>query len=467
MSVKFSIEDAKFSPYLQDSIIYLLMTDPDFLKRCYHVVKPSVFSDERKIICKICYDYHSEYSDAPGEYILDIIEDTLSRKPTKRKMVLKYLDRIWDLEPNKYYVLNTFGGFIKEKICADSISKADGLNKKGKIKEAEETILEGFREAYSVTGETVIDYMVHGHKAAVEGGGFQELNFKTFIDPYDRMCGGYYRKEFVLYFGDSSVGKSFRCVYDGKIALLQGKKVLHITLETAKEIIWERYVASFTASFSSEKGGEHQIGDTIKRGGKKIKLKKLSMKKLKQKLDFLKRKRGKLWLHQATNFTYNDLISLLNNLEIMHGEIPDVIIIDSPDQMVLSKKSNQEIRLVEKDLYQRILDLGKDRNATVIATTQAGKQVAKKRLARGEDISENYWKFRIPDTRISLNQTEEEYKRGLLRMYLAGARGSSKHLLVELVQCLEIGQFVLDAKICREDLAMREAKKIKESLGLE
>jgi hypothetical protein len=158
--MKIDFSEARLSNYLIDSVVKLLIEDNDFVKKVKAFIKPKVFvTEERVALVKAIYEYVEKFGKAPGEYIFDIIEDRFERNPDKKELILKYVERLMsEVECNKDYVLERFGGYVKQKLCQDAIERAYQSVMKGQIEYAEATILGGFRDAYSLTAENVIDY---------------------------------------------------------------------------------------------------------------------------------------------------------------------------------------------------------------------------------------------------------------------------------------------------------------------
>jgi KaiC/GvpD/RAD55 family RecA-like ATPase len=447
--LRIDFTEAKFSNYLIDSVVKLLIEDSDFAKKVKNLIKPKVFlTEERIALVRAIYRYIEEFDRAPGEYVFDIIEDKFERDREKKELLFAYLDKLVDIDCNKDYVLERFGGYVKQKLCQDAIERAHQSVLKGQIEYAEATVLGGFRDAYALTTEGLIDYLSYyamdsGNMGVVE----EEVNFKTLIDVYDKKYGGLWKKEMLLIFGDYNIGKSFFVVQLGRSALVQGKKVLHVTLETSKEIIWERYCMCFTGKLSRRglrgEDDEENLRKKIMMGDREVKVRPYRMGELRKKLDFLRRRKGKLWLYQGMGFKFSDLKNLLDNIEVLNGQVPDVVIIDSPDQM-LTGQNDVEFRMREKSLYKKLLDLTKERNITMIVTTQARRGSRKKKLTRGEDIAEGYDKIRIVDTAITINQSEEEYKRQIVRLYIDRCRGGKKGCMIEGDQMFDVGQFIFN-----------------------
>lgn len=439
----FYIEKARFSPYLLDGIIYLAINDDDFLRKIYSVVKPKVFSNERELVLTLVYEYFEEYKAAPKNYFYDIVEDFLYKRPSQRNLLLKYCERLKNLTVNKSYIINKFSSFLRDVICKKAIEKAKNAIDKGEIKKAEEIILEDFRLANTLNSETVFNLLEDDLMKKTD---FLVVNMFTYIDLYDTMVGGFYRKELVLIFGDTSVGKTWMTIYFGKMALVQGKNVLHITLETAKELIAYRYAMAFTST-NPKLGSQSNI---VLPDGEKLKISGYSKSKVRKAINVLKARKGKLWLYEDTGLTFSKFKNIVNNIEVTEGVIPDIIILDSPDQMVSEKKYN-ELRLEEKFLYKQLLDFTKERNVTLIVTTQANRKAHKRRILTKEDVAEGFDKIRIVDTVWALSQDEEDLKNSVFKIIHIKSRLDKKCPIIKVTQCLDIGQMVLKSEMYVDD----------------
>jgi KaiC/GvpD/RAD55 family RecA-like ATPase len=270
----------------------------------------------------------------------------------------------------------------------------------------------------------------------------------------------------VLVFGDQNVGKSFCMVHFGKVALMQRKFVVHITLETSKDIIMNRYASAFPSRVIPNSSYDLLDKENLLlANGQNFKLRKMNQKILDKKVAFLHRIGAQLHLHQATNFSFKDFVALIDMLELQYERVPDLVIIDSPDQMKFDTKY-KEYRHAERELYQDLLDFSKDRCCTLVVTTQAGRQASKKELTKGADVAESYDKVRIVDTVLTLNQTEEEQSKGLLRLLHYKSMSCAKYHLIEIVQALPVGQFCMEAKMLSRKIGVKVANEIASSLGV-
>jgi hypothetical protein len=436
---KVEIENDQFSPYLSDSIVHQMVFNTDFLKRCFRNIDSHSFTDERRVVVKLCYDYFKQYKKAPSDYIIGLADSYAKTHGGKKNLLNKYLIRLADLDVNEKYVNKNLKTFAQNGICQSAIEAAQVLTLQGKIDKAQKKILQEFKRAYAFGGTSIENDL--DCKENLEDSE-DEFNMKTMIDPYDKVVGGFVKPELHLVFGDTNIGKSYYMVFLTEAALIQGKKVLFVTLETSKKKLKRRLAGAILGRAIRTHGG--MITDSESHAS--IKKTRFINSMYKDKKDYLKKRGGKLWWHEATHFTMDDLNELLDSIELMQDAIPDLIIIDSPRQM-RSDVKYKEYRYGEEEKYVDLLDMSKDRNATIAVTEQANRKAGDSLLVVGKHMGEAYAKLQIVDSCNTLTQTMDMYKRGKLWIFNCKNRGAAKNTLIEVQQSLHTGQFILNAKL--------------------
>lgn len=437
--------EKSLTQYLLDAVIKLAIYDKEFLEKFCDYLLPRLFQFPRREVVECVRRFWLSKRMVLGDFIFQEVSKFVSER--RVHLVVEYLSRLKEMEVNKEYVFREFADFVKQQILLDGIQRASKAISERNFKYAEGIVLGVFQDISKLSSDNVKDLISSYELSLVNSE--PVLSLRTGIRPYDEVYGGLWEKEFVLVMGDTSVGKTFCMVYLGKVALVQGKKVLHVTLETSKEVVWERYKMSFTAQVSDRL--RHIVGDEdiseveVVVGGDVLKVKILDKESVRKKLEMLKRRGARLWLYQALQFSVRDLYDLFKRIEIKEGVKPDLVIIDSPDQMV-GGGSGEELRMRERDIYRRLLDFAKEKNVVLVVTTQVRRGSKRKYLVRAEDVAEAYDKVRIVDTVWVLNQTEEERDAGLIRIYVDKNRTGRAGLLIEGDQCLAIGQFILKAR---------------------
>lgn len=428
--------------YLLDAVVKLAVYDEGFLKKFYDYLLPKVFRSPRRDVIECVRKYWNSNKRVLGDFIFQEILKYVNS--SKVEQVTEYLKRLQDVRVDVDYVSKSFGEYVKKQVLKDGIRRAEEAVEKGNFTYAESIVTGVFSDITRLSGVSVLDVVREGGLGASREDDMV-LCMRSGIKPYDDVYGGFWEKEMCLVMGDTNVGKTFCMVHLGKVAMIQGKKVLHVTLETSKEMVWERYKMSLTARVS--KRMRHIFGEDVNEfevnvGDDVLKVNVLSEEGVKKKLDMLKRRGARLWLYQALQFGVRDLFNLVHQIESYEGQKPDVVVVDSPDQMI-GGGSGDELRVRERDIYRRLLDFAKEKNVVLITTTQVRRGSKKKYLVRAEDVAEAYDKVRIVDTVWILNQMEEEREAGVIRIYVDKNRSGKAGLLLEGEQCLAIGQFIL------------------------
>lgn len=437
--VEFNINESRFSSYLLDSIVHLLVFDKEFLGRCSVLFKPSVFEGERRVVAELCYDYFAKYSSAPCEYVVDLVESYLSKKPQQRPLLLKYLERIADMDVNKNYVFESFGGFVRDKMCSDAIVRAEQLVRQGRYVEAREDIIRTFKDAELINGDSVFDFLDPANVDNILERENRGKLLKTFIDPYDKVVGGVGKPEMILVFGEKNVGKSFLMAHLGTVFALQGENVLEIHLETPLDEMKLRHAAAFTGMRTKFRGDNEDHDGSAKAAVKA---------RLKKKIGFISRRGGSLWLYEDTAFTMSKLEALVDNIEFTKGKSPTVVLLDSPKQMIAESRYRDYLRDQEY-LYRRLLDFSKARQVALVVTGWAQRKSGRYgdfHVTRGQQVAGSIEQVNIVDTVWTLSQNEEESARGIVWMFVPYSRFYKKFLTIEIEQNLDIGQFVINAR---------------------
>lgn len=456
------------SRYLADAIVYFMLYDEDFLKQFSEYVVPRVFAFPYRPIMECIAYFWTKHKKVLGDSIFHEIKRFAPQG--QASLVEEFLKRIKGNRYDKEYVLKETGNFVKKLVLLEGIGRAQEAIKRGEFNYAEGIVRGVFKDVSRFGSDAIVDVI----DASLQGNGFMDfcnslgaLNMRTGMSCYDNRYGGLWTKEFLLIMGDTNVGKTFCVVYLGKLALLQGKKVLHVTLETSKELVQERYFMSLSAKVSrrfyevvSREGDFFNVADDgfeskdsdikekleVQVGNNTIEVEVMREEHIMRKLEFLKRRGARLWLYQGVGFSVRDLVELLEKIEIEYGEKVDIVLLDSPDQMISGSKVSDEVRLRERDIYRRLLDLTKERNITTVVTTQARRGSRNKFLLTSEDVAEAYDKVRIADTVWVINQTKKEAEANIVRIYVDKCRHAKPGLLIEADQCLPIGQFILNPR---------------------
>ena len=317
-------------------------------------------------------------------------------------------------------ILDTFERFIKKMKFLEANDKITDYYNQGKKDQAWDMFVKYADEfsKFSIQDakfETVFgDFAKRQAQRQSEDYNFR-FKIPTGIDEVDYRLGGETggpeTGECVLWLGDSGAGKSQVLVHCGVSAARQGHRVAHFQLEGTKEQCLNRYDAAWTGTLYSE----------VKLGNipaKKMEVSKRIINKL---------KRSDIIVSSEETFNAKTLVDVrreLKEMEKSYGKI-DVIIIDYLELLEVGDGHNyspSEERFRQAKLAKGMKMLAMEFNTVVHTATQSSnipeecKNDPEFVITRAQ-LSEDKGKCRPMDIFITLNQTRDERKEEVMRLY--------------------------------------------------
>ena len=343
--------------------------------------------------------------------------------------VLEKLEEIGDVEidENGGYelIIDSFEKFIKKMKFLEVNDKiADTYNRGDK---------EGAWELFVKSAEDFSKFSIQDAKFETVFGDFAERqakrksedwNFRykipTGIDELDYRLGGESggpeTGECVLWLGDSGAGKSQCLVSLGISAARQGFRVAHFQLEGTKEQCLNRYDAAWTGTLYQDV----KLGNIT---AKKMEVTKRIIKKL-RKTDII--------VSSEETFNAKTLVDIrreLKEMEKKYGKI-DVIIIDYLELLELGdghRYTPSEERFRQAKLAKGMKMLAMEFNAVVHTATQSSNIPEEQKndpefIITRAQLNEDKGKCRPMDVFVTINQTRDERKEEIMRLYIDKAR---------------------------------------------
>lgn len=340
--------------------------------------------------------------------------------------VLEKVEEISDVEVdeenvgNEAMVIDTFERFIKKMKFLEANDRITDFYNQGKkdqawnmfVKYAEEFSQFSIQDAKF---ETVFGDFAQRQAQRKSEDYNKRFKIPTGIDEIDYRLGGESggpeTGECVLWLGDSGAGKSQVLVHCGVTAARQGHRVAHFQLEGTKEQCLNRYDAAWTGTLYSD----------VKLGNipaKKMDVSKRIIKKL---------KRSDIYVSSEETFNAKTLVDVrreLKEMEKMYGKI-DVIIIDYLELLEVGDGHNYspgEERFRQAKLAKGMKMLAMEFNAVVHTATQSSSIKEEERndpefvITRAQ-LNEDKGKCRPMDIFITINQTRDERKEEVMRLY--------------------------------------------------
>ncbi len=443
----------KITEYIQDSIISLLLQDKNFLMLCRTNVSTDLFDGRvRKDLCSMIYSYYDSYGDSPKEDFKDYIK--LSKDRTKEtKLYRLYLKKIKHLDLNKKYVISQLIEWIQYQQLTGAVLKSAELIKDKRYKEVKHIIIEAFN-----TKLNILDVGMDFWDFAYTGETDLDVVCRTGIRTVDKKLRGYCRSELFLWLGATNVGKSWALIDGARSALLQGKNIVYYSIEMTTTNIMKRLGMAISGMKREHTNDFDEDIIVTYSDGKMVNFKDREVlntdsEAYKHTRSFYKKRRGKIIVKEGieNRWTVGSIHSHLNQLEIS-GFVPDIIFIDYADLLTSDRKFKEKIHEID-DVFVNLRGLSKERNIAVVSATQGTRDAIDARRVGLRQTSGSIGKAKIADVVITLNQTEDERRNRVMRLFGAKVREGTKYWWVHLTQVLEIGAFCVDdEELITEDL---------------
>jgi replicative DNA helicase len=455
------MQDQKLSGALQENILTLLVFSDEYSSIIRNSITPNLFeSAVFRDIASQAIDFIDQFGTSIKEHLPDSLEHILEgsdkRKATSYSRVMDNLYLAKD-SINGKYVINQLNGFIRQQNIKNAIVKAVASIENGEIDQAEVDLQYGLnKQIVTFTPGISLGDASQSLKffdSATEG---IQLGIKTLDDRGITPAPG----EMFLVIAPAKKGKSWALVHIGKMALLQRKKVLVITLEMSEYKYAQRFIQSFfaigkreanvkTPQFVTDSLGrlvdieiETIVRPTLNDPGIRAELASRLTREFKY--------RPPLMIKQfpTGSLTIPALKAYLDGLERFHKFVPDVLIIDYPDLMEMDSKN---LRIDTGRIYKDLRGIAVSRNLALVAASQGNREAATSKLVTGEMASEDYSKIATADNVITYSQTLQEKALGLARIFVSQGRNDEDKFVSLITQSYATGQFCLDSTLMLSD----------------
>ena len=403
--------------------LYLLKKDIEFFSEIVPLLKPDYFDfPAYKNVFLGVRNYYDKYRKLPSDSVLpDFINTSVSGAVDNGIDYENTLAEINTIDKSclgdREFLLDTVEEFARQKAMDGAVRKAMViLNEEGDIAEVEELV----KNALLVNRNVDVgqDYFEEVQARLLRS--YQENNerkISTVFATHDRhLEGGLASKELAIVVAPPGVGKSLYLVNQGANAIYDGKNVLYVSLEMSQDKIAGRFDSVLTEIRNTDLKKPH------------------AQLKLKDRLKEVKTKtNGRLIIKEfptgASNV--NQLRALLVQLRLHKDFVPDLIIVDylellRPNRMIESEYQAQQ-RIAEE-----LRGLAVEHKCLVWTASQTNRQARRVNIITDAELGDSYGKIRPADWVISLNQTQEEYDEGQMRVFVIKARDSKQHYLINI-----------------------------------
>lgn len=410
---------ATYDAAFQTKIIAMALRDEQFMQRCEGLIDPAYFDFEtHSYLADMANRHYADYrSVLDASIVIKQVKDAKDAKLIKDDFVddlKKILKTVYsaaiDLS-NRDYMVDEVAKFAKERAIEGALERSiDIVDKKGNYGDIENLVKEALATGANEGSGSVsfFDNVAARVKARVDRlrGSVTIRGITTGHKELDDLLfhKGWGRKELALLLGAAKAGKSMGLQHFAIKACEAGYKVLYITCENSAEVTCDRIDSAVS--------------------GVQMKDLDVSATTVQTAVVAMGMKGGMLEVREFPMGTckVSDIRRVIRKYQAK-GVIFDMLVVDYADEMAAERRYNDE-RHALKEVYTGLRALCTEENLAGLTATQTNRSGAKATTATGTDVAEDFGKIRVADAVISINASEDERKRGELRLYLSHMRNS-------------------------------------------
>jgi replicative DNA helicase len=415
-----------FAESIQRGILYLLKSDKDFYNQIVNLVQPDYFEyPAHSNIFLAVKDYHEKYFKLPTD---DFIVQEVKNRKKESESLSDYTDELYRINnldtsstDNPDYFLDLIEKFAKKEAMKKAILDCVVLVKEGKVEETEAVVRKALTVSRDVdTGQDYFTDVNSRWKRMLDTS--EKNKFSVFLPSLNNALeGGLGSKELSMVVAPPGVGKSLFLVNQAVDSLMEGRKVLYVSLEMSEDKIAQRFDSIMTLlpqrSLPVEPGA---VEERLEMFSNEFPNSRLIIKEF-----------------PTACATVNSVRSLLVQLKNYEDFEPDVLIVDYLELLRPTQEGMQEY-LSQQRIAEELRGLAVQNKFLVWTATQTNRQGRLVKLITDAELGDSYGKIRTCDFAVSLNQTEEEFDEGTMRLYVMKSRNSRQRFVVPMVVDYEV-----------------------------
>lgn len=448
---------------LQENLITLLCYNNEQGKIVSNVLNIELMEGDYRMIAERAIDYWRKYGRSPGDHTADMFGDMLGDKHNRRGNTIRRLLRnMISLSENlnTKYVMDQLRDFTRlQRFKQTIVESAEKLNN---IQHVALPEVEELFDKLLRTREVDFQAGTRLNEIARVLGHLQQLQaeFRTGIRELDKRHFVPQRGKLMLFGGAAGRGKTWYLVHIGKHALMDRKKVVHLSGEIDEEEVLGRYYQSiFSVSKRKEPieitEFERDLEDFtgLARSDYKPQFSledDLASLEIENHLQSFGRKAENLVVKRfkPNEWTVGHIRAYLDMLEQTEGFVPDVIIVD---YLGLLKKDIKNVRGSMSMNCEDLRGLMIERNAAGVTAHQLSKAGELAVMAKGVHLAEDWSIMGTCDSVVTYSCTDLEFEHGLGRMFVSKNRSDKDRFQIVVTQSYAVGQFALDSMYMHRD----------------
>jgi len=400
---------SKYGKSFQEDLVHLILDDRPFADQILEVLDTNFLELEylRLFTSKIV-DYRQRYSKHPSQQIIDTILQTELEREDKvvSQQTTEYFNKISISEvEGSEYIKEQSLDFCRKQNLKEAMLKSVDLLQSCSFDEISKIINDSLK--LGSENNFGYDYLVD----------FEERYVPRFRNPVttgwkemDEIAGGGLGKsELGVVVAPTGAGKSMVLVHLGSQAIMEGKTVIHYTLELQETVIGKRYDSCITEFPLSELSVfKDEIYEKIKDLDGRLIVKEYPTK-------------------SATTGTIKNHLNKL----VKRGIEPDMIIVDYADllkPMVVRKEKRNEL----ESIYEELRALSTEFGCPIWTASQTNRSGLNAEVITMEQISEAFNKCFVADFIFSVSRTVEDKQNNTGKIFVAKNRNGPDGMIYNI-----------------------------------
>lgn len=446
-----------FAIGIQENLLAILCYDEDNARLVKSLVPAKLYSRCYRELFEAGVAFLDKYDRVAGEHMLDEAERLALLRPKDRDVYLQIFRSIEELSGavNTEYILSRANLFAEYQTLVAAATKAIETLQLG----TEQSVMET-RAIYKAALEESFETFDEGLELA------DTERFMRFTDVGKLQCWPTGIKEFDVYGlcptrkrlhvlgAPYGRGKSWWLTNIAKHCFMHRARILYIPLEMGEEETCERIAMNFFGYGKID--DEHEFFEINNdENGRILDLERVLMhapnlnnsedlKELRTQLKiFQNHARFIIKAWSSGKFNMRLLEAYLDNIAAKSGFVPDIIFIDY--LAICEIKNAKDKRLELGQLAVDFRGICQERNCAGVTVAQMNRAALSVEIATGEQVGEDFSIAHHADFFFTYNQTKQEAKMHLARIWVDKGRPTKSKFTVLITQDYGRGQFAISS----------------------
>jgi replicative DNA helicase len=242
--------------------------------------------------------------------------------------------------------------------------------------------------------------------------------YKMFLPSLNKSLeGGLGQKELAMVIAPPGVGKSLWLVNQAVESMIEGRKVLYVSLEMSEDKIAQRFDSVMTLvpqAHLKDPSAQLKVGERLSIFRTNFPDSQLMIKEF-----------------PTGTINVNGLRALLVQLRNYEEFVPDVIVVDYLELMRPIREGQHEYQAQQR-IAEELRGLAMELKVLMWTATQTNRQGRAVKIITDAELGDSYGKIRTCDFAVSLNQNEEEFDSGTMRAYVVKSRNGRPRFSVPM-----------------------------------